>query len=79
MKATTLELEDHSGHSSLQLSQLTEAHETAAHYFLKLSTGHSLIIPKNKVEPVAELAPFISGLVTKLNIQHQADGHWKWR
>lgn len=74
-----LELHNDSGRSTMNLDQITEVNETGAHYFLKLSSGQSIIVPKAHLEHPEEWQRTMEEVVAKLNIAHHRNPDWKWK
>jgi len=61
--------------SSVRISEITLVNEIKDYYFLKLSTGPNLIIPKI----VPTLNNEVNEMIKNHNIQHAVQLDWKWR
>ena len=61
--------------SSVRISEITLANEIKDYYFLKLSTGPHMIIPKI----VPSLNKEVNAMIKNYNIQHTVQLDWKWR
>ena len=65
---------DHVGEGNIKMEEIEEVNETAKHFFLKVSTGQSLIIPKGTTVNPDEVRARFQALGLKIN-DEQA---WKW-
>ena len=65
---------DRTGEGKMNLSEIEKIDETGNHFFLKLSTGFSLIIPKKGLDHPDELRKRFRGLGLTLN----DETNWKW-
>ena len=65
---------DQSGDITVKISEIKVAEETANHYFLRISTGYTLIIPKTDIDLNAE----VDKLIKQNNIPHTQLLDWKW-
>jgi len=74
-----LQTNDDSGQSSVNISQLIEINETGQHFFLKMLSGQSVIVPKNKLDNLQEFSLTVKEISVKLNIKHNIDINWKWK
>jgi len=61
--------------SSVRISEITLVNEIKDYYFLKLSTGPHLIIPKI----VPSLNNEVNEMIKNQNIQYAVQLDWKWR
>lgn len=66
--------QDKSGSSAIKTDQLTELVETAEHYFVKLITGESFIIPKTAVED----AQRFKETILAYGPSYTDANDWKW-
>jgi hypothetical protein len=66
---------DRTGNANIKISEITLVNEIRTHYFLKLSTGPSIVIPKSNPALNQEVVAMISNF----NIQHIITLDWKWR
>jgi len=69
---------DYLGESKLKIKEITEINEIKDYIFLKLSSGESLIIPKNKINSLKELSSLLTKISSDLSINHNIDLNWKW-
>lgn len=67
--------EDKIGEGRINLSEVEKIDETLNHFFLKISTGQSLIIPKKEIEEITELRQMFLNLGLNVN----SDLNWKWK
>lgn len=65
---------NHIGDANYKISAIWNVYEIADHYFLKLSSGQSLIIHKTN----ETLNQEIQNLILKYKIDHTVDLDWKW-
>lgn len=61
--------------SSVKISEITLVNEIKDYYFLKLSTGPNIIIPKI----VPSLNDEVNVMIKNHNIPHAIQLNWKWR
>lgn len=66
--------QDKTGEAKIDLSQLLEINEITEYFFLKMSTGDSLILPKRVVENQEKLKEKFQNLGLKIN----EELNWKW-
>lgn len=69
-----IHLKDKTGESKLNLSEIEKVDETNNHFFVKISSGISIIIPKSEIENIDELREKLKSI--GLNINDET--HWKW-
>ena len=74
-----LETSDLTGESKINYSSLEKIIEISSHFFLKIKTGGSLIIPKSKVENVEKVRTKLKVLSEKMKIDYSAELNWKWK
>lgn len=65
---------DKTGETKINLSEIEKVDETNNHFFLKISTGHSLIIPKNELSETDALRKKFKDLGLPVN----NETNWKW-
>ena len=70
---------DYSGEGKMKLEEIEEINEISDYYFLKFTTGVSLIIPKQKIDTLDKVKDFLDKLAKKLHIKHDVDLKWEWR
>jgi len=74
IRESTIYFKDKTGEGNINLSEVEKIDETVAHFFVKVSTGQSLIIPKKECEYPAELQEKFKSLGFEIN---DFTG-WKW-
>jgi hypothetical protein len=65
---------DSAGEGKIKVSEVDEINETQNHFFLKISTGLSLIIPKREINDSDLLKNEMEGFGLKINNEL----NWKW-
>lgn len=70
---------DFIGESKLRTSEISEVNEISNYFFIKFSSGESLIMPKPVIQQKIEFNEWLLNLVEKLKINHNTDLNWKWR
>lgn len=70
---------DRSGEIKINKSELAEINEIADYYFIKSSTGSSLIISKHNSEELETIKSEINSLVQIHGVKHHIELDWKWR
>ena len=68
-------ISDKTGESNLNITAIVQSSETAKHFFIKISTGPTLIIPKT--EPT--LNEDISEMIKSHNILYVPALDWRWK
>ena len=68
-------LSDKTGDSNLNISEIVQLSETERHFFIKISTGPTLIVPKTD----SILNEEINQMIKSHNILNVPALHWKWR
>ena len=66
---------DGASESKINGSELKELIETKKHFFLKLATDESIIIPKHAIEDQTKFKTH----VTKLGVEYVNELNWEWR
>jgi len=66
---------DKTGEGKINLSEIEKVDETDKHFFLKISTGLSLIIPKKELNNTDEIREKFKGLGMRVNDETD----WKWK
>ncbi len=66
------------GESKINTSELGEINEISSHYFLKMTTGNSIIINKERLLQAEEIQTYLEGLSEKLDINFNRELDWKW-
>lgn len=73
-----IETKDITGESKINTSEITQINEIETHYFIKVKTGESLIIPKN----IINSETFLSELMTIFQnpgIIVNKELNWRWK
>lgn len=65
---------DKIGEGKINLSEIEHIAETASHFFVKISTGHSLIIPKTELKNVNELREKFKAI----GLTVKDETNWSW-
>ncbi|MEM7513130.1 MAG: YcxB family protein [Bacteroidota bacterium] len=67
------------GESKLNTSELEQINEISSHYFLKMNTGHSLIINKTRLANPEEFRAYLESLMEAQKLPYEQELNWKWR
>lgn len=70
-----IKMNNRTGDSNLKISEFQVVEEIGSHYFMKISTGYTLIVPKTN----AALNQEIVDIVKIYNIRHVKNLDWKWK
>jgi len=73
-----IESTDYLSESKMRIRELEEINEIKDYYFLKVSSGESFIIPKNRIKEGSEFHEYISKLTKDLEIKYNTELNWKW-
>ncbi len=65
--------------SKVQTKEINEIIEIAECIFIKLKTGQSFILPKDKIDNIDELITRLKELAQHLNINYNIDNTWEWK
>ncbi|WP_256010319.1 YcxB family protein [Desertivirga xinjiangensis] len=65
------------GESKIYLTEIKELHETGQHFFVKISTGESLVLPKTQVDTQL-LKEQLFKLLPEHKVIVKEDLQWKW-
>ena len=65
---------DKTGEGKINLSEIERVDETCNHFFLKISTGMSLVIPKKELESIDKLRQKFMEIGLTVNDKT----NWKW-
>lgn len=66
--------QDKTGSSDTRIDEIAVIDEIANHYFIKITTGHVLIVPKTNTALNEE----IQAMIEEHNIPHVQQPDWKW-
>ena len=76
-RENTIYSKDLTGEGTLNVSQIEQVNETGDYFFIKISTGLSLILPKKAMKNLAELNAVREKLLAlKIPLVEELD--WKW-
>jgi hypothetical protein len=78
IKSDVIESKDIIGESKINMREIEELNEIKDYYFIKFSSGVSLIIPKNRIKKSEELKEKLQNIVSDLSIKHNQELDWKW-
>ncbi|MBE0655227.1 MAG: YcxB family protein [Bacteroidales bacterium] len=70
---------DKSGNSSIKIDAITAVDEIKDYFFIKLSPGQGLILPKSKIENMIEFENWLNRVLEKYQIPKNIDLDWKWK
>ena len=70
---------DSGSESKILTKELEEINEIPTTIFVKLKTGQSLILPKNKIKNIDLLIIRLKQLASSLNIPYNLDEKWEWK
>ena len=65
--------------SKISYSQVQSFNELPEHFLVRLNNSQSLILPKNKTEPIDELRRGLTELASKLGFNINDNTSWKWK
>ena len=60
-------------------SEIEEINEISSSLFIQLNIGNSLILPKDKIQNINEMIPFLRQLANSLNVKYNIENYWKWK
>lgn len=60
-------------------SEIDEINEISSSIFIKLNIGNSLILPKDKIQNIDDVIPFLRELANSLNVKYNIENDWKWK
>ncbi|WP_088656258.1 YcxB family protein [Geofilum rhodophaeum] len=72
-------VKDFLGESKLRIKEITEINETKSYIFIKLSSGESLIIPKNSISNLNELNRILTKIASDFDIIQNICLDWEWK
>jgi len=70
---------DKTGEGRINTSEIEEINEIKDFYFVKMTTGASLIISKIKTDDIDRIKNELKSLVEKKGIKYNIEMDWKWR
>ena len=70
---------DDGGESKIIATETEEIVEIPSLFLLRLKSGQSLIIPKNKIGNADEVKNELLGLADFLKISYTVEENWKWK
>lgn len=65
--------------SNISTKEIANISEISSTIFIKLKSGMSFIIPKNKVNQIEELKNYLKELTKELNVNYINEENWKWK
>jgi len=71
-------ISDDKNETAIPINQLVSIVEIETYFFVKMKTGGSIIIPKNRVDSNKNLTLIIQNLVKKNAIPYERNLKWKW-
>jgi len=75
----TIATKDKTGEGRINTTEIEEINEIAEFYFVKMTTGQTLIISKVKTDELEKIKNQIKSLVEKKAIRYNIELNWKWR
>jgi len=76
---TFIQVNSSDSESKINYEALEEVNEIRDYIFLKLKSGGSLIIAKNRIENIEEVKEQIFKISKKYNLKQNIELNWKWR
>jgi hypothetical protein len=74
-----ISITSNTGVTKINKSEITEVNEIQDYYFLKVSSGVTLMIAKQKVDDIEQVKIELKSLIEKNGIKHNIELDWKWR
>ncbi len=74
-----VETNNSGGESKLPYTELDAMQEIGGYIYIRLKTGVSFIIPKQKTDNPAETIAFLKNLASRLNIPYATNLDWTWK
>ena len=65
--------------SKIPVAEIEQVTEINTNIFIKLKSGQSLILSKNKIDEVGDFIIFLKAFAEKLGINYSRELDWKWR
>ena len=63
----------------LSTAEINEINEIATAVFVKLKTGNSIVLAKNKIKDFDQVISTLKELASFLNIKYNVETSWKWK
>lgn len=76
---TQIILTDKTGETKLNKSELTEIIETGKYFYIGMSTGGHILIPKYRLENITEIEKATLLLSSEYKIPFKKDLNWRWK
>ena len=70
---------DNGNEGKISITEVEEINEIPLLFLVKLKTGQSLIIPKNKIGNLSEIKSGLKDFAVKLSCRYTEEPEWKWR
>ncbi|MBZ4034337.1 hypothetical protein K6T82_06150 [Flavobacterium sp. 17A] len=67
------------GEVKMATSEIEEINEISSVILIKLKLGNSLILPKDKIQNLDDVIPFLKELANGLNVKYNIENDWKWK
>ncbi|MES2848270.1 MAG: YcxB family protein [Bacteroidota bacterium] len=74
----TIETKDKMCEAKLQLKNVEKIIEIPSHFYVKLLTGETLIVPKNGIHDIEMLRDNLKNLCQRLSVNFVSDLTWTW-
>ncbi len=76
LSADGIETSDFSGEAKLRVQNIEAITEVQTHFFIKLRTGETLIIPKSGFADITSIREELKRIASRLNINYATDLSW---
>lgn len=70
---------DNGSESKILTTELAQIAEIPTAIFIRLKTGETLILPKNKIDDIGSLTVRLKELANYLNIEYNMEEKWEWK
>ena len=74
-----IDAKDRGGEGKIFTSELTELNEIPSTIFIRLKGGSSIILPKDRIDNIAEVRAKLMELADYLKIKYTIDDKWEWK
>lgn len=74
-----IEVNDITGEAKINLTEIENAIETSAYFYLKIKTGGHFIIPKKQLNEIENIGQELKKLCSKFSIDFVEDFNWRWK
>ncbi|MBL7966357.1 MAG: YcxB family protein [Prolixibacteraceae bacterium] len=76
---TVINTNDNKGNSTIKIETIKEIDEIENYFFIRLSPGLGLIIPKSKITDMSGFENWLNEIIKKYGIKRNVDLAWKWK